>query len=416
MINKPLKLILSLFVSLLLCANTFAQTTASTSKYFLLNPGYSTSSLTLMSLENNNRIQVGGKELVLNRYQRTTITDTAALQGSVISATGPFTAGSEADATDLPVPASFAGTRFAIAHQRGDHTYYLYSLHGTANVSISLGAGTATRIVLQPGIATPFPAGDLNGVVGHIRSDAPILVSHRTLESSGADADAYPVPPAATALWGVTAIFTNFAAMQDNTTVGVQDSNGNSTRFVIALAGNFTTNNFSESMFQGNGMALHVSADKPISVTATADLDGRESSVFLDSAQLASRYGIALDAEYISIVCPEPDTRITLNTMDNNTITQDCQSTGNLVGKAYFHTNQTRINKGSYLQSNKPVYMTFEPKFIRFNLGGREEFYDLQADVLETRNLLPFDTADADFSLHQSKYNELALALSKITP
>jgi len=237
-----------------------------------------------MSLENNNRIQVGGKELVLNRYQRTTITDTAALQGSVISATGPFTAGSEADATDLPVPASFAGTRFAIAHQRGDHTYYLYSLHGTANVSISLGAGTATRIVLQPGIATPFPAGDLNG---------------------------YPVPPAATALWGVTAIFTNFAAMQDNTTVGVQDSNGNSTRFVIALAGNFTTNNFSESMFQGNGMALHVSADKPISVTATADLDGRESSVFLDSAQLASRYGIALDAEYISIVCPEPDTRPT---------------------------------------------------------------------------------------------------------
>ncbi|VAW69858.1 hypothetical protein MNBD_GAMMA10-550, partial [hydrothermal vent metagenome] len=55
-------------------------------------------------------------------------------------------------------------------------------------------------------------------------------------------------------------------------------------------------------------------------------------------------------------------------------------------------------------------------KLIRFNLGGREEFYDLQADVLETRNLLPFDTADADFSLHQSKYNELVLALSKITP
>ncbi|HED34232.1 MAG TPA: hypothetical protein ENJ08_08485 [Gammaproteobacteria bacterium] len=360
MINTPLKLISSLLISLLICASAFAQTSSSTSKYFLLNPAYSASSLELMSLENNNRILAGGKEIVLNRYQRTTITDTAPLQGKVISATGPFTAGSQADATDLPVPASFAGTRFAIAHQRGDHTYYLYSLHGAANVSISLGAGTTTSIALQPGIATAFAAGDLNGVVGHIRADAPILVSHRTLESSGVDADAYPVPPAATELWGVTAIFTNFAAMQDNTTVTVADSNGNSSSFVIALAGNFTTNNFSESVFQGNGMALHVTADKPISVTATADLDGRESTVFLDRAQLANRYGIPLDAEYISIVCPEPDTRITLNTIGRSAITQSCQSTGNLVAKAYFHTSQSPINKGSYLESNKPVYMTFE--------------------------------------------------------
>ncbi len=389
MIHIQLKLILSLFISLLLCTNTFAQTTASTSKYFLLNPNFSTSSLELMSLENNNQILLGGKELVLNRYQRTTITDTTPLQGQVISATGPFTAGSEADATDLPVPASFAGTRFAIAHQRGDHTYYLYSLHGAANVSISIGAGAATSIVLQPGIATAFAAGNLNGVVGHIRSDSPVLVSHKTLESSGVDADTYPVPPAATELWGITSIFTNFAAMQDNTTVTVEDSNGNSTSLNIALAGNFTTNNFSESVFQGNGMALHVTADKPISVTATADLDGRESIVFLDRAQLANRYGIPLDAEYISIVCPEPNTRVTLNTMSNNAITQSCQSTtGSTVAKAYFHTSQALISRGSYLESNKPVYMTFEAlaNDDEQNLTGsdRESYYLLSDNFSST--------------------------------
>ncbi|MFK5948142.1 MAG: sulfatase-like hydrolase/transferase [Methylococcales bacterium] len=368
----------------------------STEKYFLLNSNYGAAPLEVMSLENNNHIQLGVNELVLNKYQSATVTDTSTLQGTVVTGTGSFTLGSEANATDLPVPASFAGTQFAIPHQRGAHTYYLYSLHGVANVQVQVGVATPIDLVLQPGVVTPFSAGADTLVTGRITADAPILVSHKTLLNSGEDGDAYPVPPVNTELWGISSLFNNYAAMEDNTTVTLEDSNGNSQTFTIPLAGNFYKLLANPEQPQGQGAGLHITADKPIAVTATADYDGFETTAYLGKSHLSNRYGVAIDAQYITVVCPEVGTRVTLHTIPNDPVIQDCVSTNNFVGKAYFDALQAPISKGSFIESNKPVFVVLE------SLATDDEKNLLGARNVPSNNVLVIVADDLGMDILQS--------------
>jgi len=357
---------------------------ATTADYYLLNTNFSGSPLHIMSLQNNNHIRYGNNELILNQYQHSTINNTSTIQGQMITATGPFTMGSETNATDTPVPASFSGTKFAIPHQRGDHTYFLYSPNRNASIQVNIGSAAPVNMTLTANVVTIFAAGDINNVVGHIQSDVPILVSHKAFLSRGEDGDAYPVPPATNELWGVTSIFHNFAAMQDNTTITVESSNGNSSSFIIADASLFVADNLNESLFQGNGAAIHVTADKPVAVVSSADLDGFESTAYLGKTHLSTRYGIPLEAEYITVVCPEMGTQVSLHSRNNPVIKQNCSSIGNLVSKAYFHANQSSINPGSYLESNKPVYIIFESLATddEQNVLGsdREQYYLLNSN------------------------------------
>ena len=222
------------------------------------------------------------------------------------------------------------------------------------------------------------------------------MVSHKSFLTSGEDGDAYPVPPATTELWGLTSIFTNFAAMHDDTTVTVTDSNGNNHSFIISTASQLFANNFNETVFQGNGMALHVTADKPISATSTADRDGFESTAFLNKKYLANRFGMAIDAEYVSVVCPEPGTTITLFPAGETPITQNCSSTGGLVHKAYFHSSTTPMLAGSFLESNKPVYVTLE------SLATDDEHNLLGARNVPANNILIIVADDLGMDILQS--------------
>lgn len=130
-------------------------------EYYLLNPNLTSGNLTVISLSETNTIKSGSTTLILEKYTSGQIPVGADLvQGALISGTGPFSLGSDVDATDLPVPGVFAGTNFVIPHYRDTHTYYLMSPHGNATATVG---GVATPVALAERVVVAFDAGLNNG-------------------------------------------------------------------------------------------------------------------------------------------------------------------------------------------------------------------------------------------------------------
>lgn len=136
-----------------------ARALASTSpphEYHVLSPEPLNGAVSVMSLEPNNTITVGGTQVTLQQYQRATIPPTAFTSGSKFTGSGFFTVGSSENAADLLVPDDFAGTSFVVPHIAGSHKYFLLSPSGTAQVTVQLGAnrvqtaGASTTSFLNP--------------------------------------------------------------------------------------------------------------------------------------------------------------------------------------------------------------------------------------------------------------------------
>jgi len=86
-----------------------------TYEYYLLNPNITSGNLSVISLSETNTITSGSTTLTLEKYASGQIpVGLDLVQGARISGTGPFTLGSDVDATDLPVPGIFSGTNFVI--------------------------------------------------------------------------------------------------------------------------------------------------------------------------------------------------------------------------------------------------------------------------------------------------------------
>ena len=267
---------------------------ASPFSYFLLNPQTLNGNLSVMSLVNNNRIKLGDTEIGLQEYQVGIVPGDKLRTGLEISGTGPFVLANNANSSDLPVPATFAGTAFVIPHVRLGHRYYIGSPFGPARVRVQVGA-EATTLDLADGEVRMFDAGSEVGVAGLLESDKLIVVAHVGWDPSYEQTtDAYPVPPAETELWGIASLSPAVGALEDNTRVTVYSSTGDQRNLVldrgeaVALA---------RDVGHGEGAALHLVADKPIAAVQVADMDGRESTAFFGKAYLGTRYGLPLDSQ-----------------------------------------------------------------------------------------------------------------------
>ena len=326
-------------------------------EYSLLNPGLSSGAAQVISLANNNTIQVGSTVLTLNQYEQGVIPATDMQQGTTIQGSGPFDIASSISATDMPVPSQFEGTQFVIPHYRNNHTYYLLSTSGNATVQIKIGT-TTTPVSLPQGQVITFNAGSNNTLSGTITSDLPIRVAHRA--NSTGNIDANPVPPAALEVWGVRTNTITVGALNDGTNITVTAHDGSSTSLVLNAGGRRTVN-VGVSGSQGMGSGIHISADQPIAALQSGDGDGADQSAFLRTQDLGTRFGIPTDAQYAAVVCPTVGTSISL--YNNQGILQSQQTcSGTAVGKAYFGSNTSGANiaSGSYLESDQPIYVMYE--------------------------------------------------------
>ncbi|MEJ1356544.1 MAG: cadherin-like domain-containing protein, partial [Candidatus Sedimenticola sp. (ex Thyasira tokunagai)] len=325
--------------------------------YYVLEPNMAGGSAQVVSLVDDNTITMDdGQQLSLKRYESGEVLASDLVQGMDITGTLPFAIGGSTNATDMPVPAAFAGTEFVIPHQRGTHTYYLLSLSGIVNATVDVG-GVSSTFSLPQGVVVPVDAGSNNGIAGRITVDEPILVSHSNTFSQ----DAYPVPPATLDIVGTRSSSAHVGALSDATTVWVYADNGESISFVLN-GGEKKNIILGSSTLQGRGSALHIVADKAIAAVQYADGDGGEQTAFLSPRYFGKRYAIPVDAQYAAVNCLTPDTEVTLYEAAAPVSTQLCQSDGVAPGKVYFGSkvNGANIGAGAYIEATNPVSLIYE--------------------------------------------------------
>jgi parallel beta-helix repeat protein len=334
-------------------------------RYTILNPTMTSSRV--VSLVDNNRITAGDTTLNLDRYEIGVFPSNsgALAQGVVVKSTGPIDMGSYLDATDMPVHASMQGTQFVMPHTRYRHLYYMVSPHGDATVQVNVD-GAQHRVDLSQGVVTEFDAGETNGNVSTvITSDIPILISHKaeTDNSNHPYADATPMPPASTELWGIKSRYAYIGAVEDNTHVTIFASNGTMDNITLNRGAKYFVDVGNDNRTQGRGSAIHLVSDKPIGAVQSADGDGYEQTAFFPSSMLSTRLGLPTNAQYIAIVCPESDTNITLYNRNNTPITRRCNATGNYPRRTSFHSTDSETivtQQGAHIESNKPIYVIYE--------------------------------------------------------
>jgi len=351
-----------------------------TSTYYVLTPELAGAAIGVVSLADGNIITAGATVLNLDKFQSGEIPANAVSPGGVIVGNAPFTVGSAQNGTDMPVPASFAGTTFVIPHVRSDHeyTYYILSPAGDAQVQITIGADTST-ITTPEGQVVTVDAGSDNTISGVVTSDLPILVSHVARTTTGGADDVYPVPPASMDLVGVRSQNAIIGALEDNTSVTAYASDGSSTTMTLN-AGARKSISIGDNSSQGMGSALHVLANKSVAGIQYADGDGTEMTAFLGVPIMGTDYGIPVDTQYVAVVCLDANTTVTLYDSAGTQLDQQtCSGDGTTPGKAYFgsETNGTHIPAGSRIESTRPVYLIYEA-------GASNDEHNLLGVILDT--------------------------------
>jgi hypothetical protein len=346
--------------------------------YTILNPNMTSSAV--MSLVDNNVITAGNTILNLDRYESSAFySNTGDLsQGLVVTGAGPFEMGCSEPATDVPVHNSLAGTQFAMPHLRHQHWYYMLSPDADATALVRVD-GLESVVSLPQGVVVDFDAGETNGNISAvITSDSPILVSHLGDPVNKTwFADASPLPPAATELWGFRSASAQIGAVEDDTQVTLYASDGTTSTMTLD-AGQKRWVNVGDRSQQGQGSAIHLVADKPIGAVQIADGDGSDQTAFFPTSLLSTRFGLPNNAQYIAVACPEADTSVTLYNGNNDPITRTCSANGNYPGKAYFGSAENGVvgaQRGAYLESDKAIHVIYEVSDSEdeHNLMGTQE-------------------------------------------
>lgn len=331
-------------------------------RYFIVNPELLDAAIHVASLSEDNHITAGGNVLRLERYEWQGINPESLGQGDPVSGTGEFAISGCAPGTNMPVPESFAGKHFVIPHVRGTHTYYIASPYGDASVTVQTGEEQLGNISIARGEVHTFAAGRQNSISSAITSDLPVLISHKSTSSMGCDdysMDAYPVPPAALALWGARARDTYIGAMQDDTAVTVTHASGQQEIHILD-AGPVVNVPWEEAPGNGDN-AVYLAADKPIGAVQTDGVRGSASTALLGEKYHARRYVIPVGAQSVTAVCKHPGTAIALNNGSGETVEKLCPGAGEIPGSVRFDSSGLgEIPAGSCLEGNNPFYVIFE--------------------------------------------------------
>ncbi len=333
--------------------------------YRVLNPSQLNGNIEVMSLQDGSYVFAPAFTR-FDEFQTVSIDTSNFTPGQRINTNQAMSMANAADGTDMPVPDWFAGHSFVLPHARNSHRYYLFSPYGNAQVRVNVD-GTEQTLTVPRNEVVVFEAGSDNTRSGTLLSNLPLLVTHTAYRDNTLPVprDVYAVPPASKQMDGIYSRRVYIGALEDNTQVTVLDSDGVSTQFILNAT---ERREFTAGSAQGQGVGLHITADKPIAAIQLADNDGIEATAFWDSVYSGRRYGLPIDTQYVAIVC-DRSTSISLYDSSGNVLdTQNCsagdtaQPATGQPGKAYFGSadNGVNIPAGSYLIGSEPFYMVFE--------------------------------------------------------
>lgn len=326
-------------------------------KYYVLDVATQGSNLCMVSLFNDNTIVVGATAITLQQYQRACPAVSLPV-GSVIAGSAAFSVGNDVAGADMPAHVTQAGTSFVLpSWSSGTGRLYFMPTGNAATVSLLSSDGTqrVDMPVAKGGFGTTALGPDLVYSGGRLSSTTPIVVAY--LRDS--DKAARVLAPAATDLWGVRSMQTFVTAQAAATTVTAYAEGGASASYVLA-AGQTQEILVGSGLPQGQGSAIHVVANNPVSVHQEADGDvAVDMTTYFGKNQFAKRYGIPVDAQYVTVVCAEADTQVTLTEPGVAAVSAVCAGSATTPGKLYFSGDG--ITAGTRVEATKQVYLIYEP-------------------------------------------------------
>ncbi len=332
--------------------------------YYVLNSRMSSGDASVVSLEDDNLIQVGTTQLPLNRYERGTLPAADLTQGAVISVKKAFDFGSDLNGTDVPVSNRFASRQFVMPQGGGGHRYALLSPYGDAQVYIFAGEQTtypdATIVSLPQGQVIQHDAVETSGAI-RIFANLPIVVSHAGVYGGVPNREAMPIPPATTELWGLRSSNAEIGALEDGTVVDIYADDGTWQQKTLS-AGERTGIEVGQNAAHGMGSALRLVANKPISAIQSSDGDGYERTAFFPTQYLGMHFGIPVDTQYVAIACTKAQTKVRLYAPDREVQERICNADGDRPGHIHFGDtiNGAHVPAGAYLQSEAPIHVIYE--------------------------------------------------------
>ncbi len=238
--------------------------------------------------------------------QVTAFTGTGA--NTFFEATGPVAGVGVDDGQDSLVPVSFAGTEFVVPVARDAQTFSVRSPWATADLEFDDGSTTVTSLSVAPGDGTVTVAADVTAshtAVVRSTNGVPVLLTHRS--DVGGDS-VVAVPAGTDDLIGLQTQYARLGYGGPGADADVQRSDGTE-ELVSGDADD--TDGFGPSAAGGAGPAVRITdIDTASGAVQQDDGDGGESTMFWPVGELSDRYYVPVDAEHVTVACPESGTEI----------------------------------------------------------------------------------------------------------
>lgn len=281
--------------------------------------------------------------------------------GATIAAGGPVGAAATCDGGDAPAPAAIAAATLVGIAPRYNDRFCVAAPFRDASVEIRDGAAVVATVALAAGGTQCLDADVTTGNAAVLVADAPILAYHYSLNPPAVAAyDGYNMLAPAVELLGANT-GTGYVAAAEATTVRVDLSDGTTTTLALAaggaaaLPGNGT---------QGGGLAVRLTADRPIAAGAYADGDGGEAVPFFPLSLLGRRFVVPLDAQYLLVAADRPGTECVLYAPDGTEAGRERGDTlaAPVPARLFFGdaVSGAPIAAGSELVCDGPVWAVFE--------------------------------------------------------
>lgn len=314
----------------------------------------------IMSLCDNNTIIIGDYTFNLDEQERGSIPPNSVQIGDAVKVKGLAQVEGSGDVDDMIVPVSWAGTKFIYGGMRdnGDR-FCMLSPWGDASVKIYDG-GTLewSGTVTSSGVCVTCDI--TSGHAAKIVSDIPILVCRYGAANRY---DAWVFYPATTDyLYGPSVSNDAFvAAGSGGATVSYVVSTGSSNTKTLGADSQLNLVDLGRGS-SGSGPAIRIKASSPVGAIQQADHDGTESTVFVPSIEMGTKFGSAIAAEYIVAVTPYPNTVCTVYDSAGNIVETKTGGSRNDVNQIAFGTGSdaTYVSGGWKIESNNPIWVYYE--------------------------------------------------------
>lgn len=289
-----------------------------------------------------------GENVTLNQGQTHTFLAANHSATTGYSSTKPFCAAFNASsASDTLVPYSFSGTKFTYYFTRGSPRVYIMPVFGDAAVNASLytSAGTfvsTTNFTVTNNTVYTYNFANSRTII--LESDNPIMVAY-----SAGTSDSLIFYPATYEIFGMISNSNWVSALENGTNITVYYSDNTSETQSLSRGQAFNVNNGNGA--QGTGNVARIVSNKPIGGHQQADSDGNEATTNWGRESLGKCMGTPLDAEYVVVACPVPNTTLyRYNSTGDLVEAVSCSQTTNssYPGKYRF----TNLESGTTIFSN----------------------------------------------------------------